>query len=172
MYDAIMNSLPQDSATRNPENLPEIHRVIVAAIIFSSDGKILMGKKNPHKGGVYPDAWHIPGGGVEESETLEGALTREMMEEVGLDVTNLAIKQLPDTGHGETVKTLENGTRVWCNMEFNHFEVRLDKPADVLAKELVPGDDLVELRWFSKDEISNIRQIPGGKEFFKKSGYL
>jgi hypothetical protein len=40
----------------------EIERTIVSALIFSQDGKLLMGKKDPAKGGVYPDCWHIPGG--------------------------------------------------------------------------------------------------------------
>lgn len=52
-----MNSEP------NPENLREITREIVSGLIFSADGKLLMGKKDPTKGGVYSDCWHIPGGG-------------------------------------------------------------------------------------------------------------
>jgi len=65
----------------------EIQRTIVSALIFSKDGKLLMGKKNPAKGGVYPDCWHIPGGGVEEKETLEQALKREVQEEVGINIS-------------------------------------------------------------------------------------
>ncbi len=57
-------------------------------------------------------------------------------------------------------------------MEFNHFELHLDKPAAQLAEELKSGDDLVELRWFSREEISGIQQIPGGKEFFIEAGYM
>lgn len=49
----------------------KINRIIVAALIFSKDGKLLMGTKDPRRGGVYSDCWHLPGGGVEEGETLE-----------------------------------------------------------------------------------------------------
>jgi 8-oxo-dGTP pyrophosphatase MutT (NUDIX family) len=28
-----------------------------------------MGQKDPNKGGVYSDYWHIPGGGVDNGET-------------------------------------------------------------------------------------------------------
>ena len=44
----------------------EIERTIVSGLVFSKDGKLLMGLKDPAKGGVYPDVWHIPGGGIDE----------------------------------------------------------------------------------------------------------
>jgi len=39
-----------------------INRDIVSAVILSKDFKILLGKKDPSKGGVYASSWHIPGG--------------------------------------------------------------------------------------------------------------
>ena len=157
----------------NQEHLREINRIISAAVIFSKDGKILMGRKDPAKGGVYPDAWHIPGGGVEPVETLEDAVTREIGQEVvGLDLSKYEVTHLPIVGEGASPKTLDTGERVWCNMQFNHFEVHLDKPAAELAQELKPGDDLVELRWFGRDELPNVQQIPGGEEFFVEAGYM
>jgi 8-oxo-dGTP pyrophosphatase MutT (NUDIX family) len=71
-----------------------IHRTIVSALIFSKDGKLLMGMKDPKNGGVYADCWHIPGGGVDEGETKEQALRREMLEEVGIDIANCTVAQL------------------------------------------------------------------------------
>ncbi len=109
----------------------EIHRVIVSALIFSKDGKLLMGLKDPSKGGVYPDAWHIPGGGVEEGETLQMALEREVLEEVGLSVEGSTMVQLETKRSGSSEKTLkESGERVLCHMEFNYFEVHLAQDAD------------------------------------------
>lgn len=56
-------------------------------------------------------------------------------------------------------------------MEFNRFEVHInDKLADEI--ELHLKDDLIEARWFSKEELANIKQIPGGKEFFQEAGYI
>lgn len=157
----------------NKEKLREIYRKIASAIIFSKDGKMLLGKKDPSKGGVYPDDWHIPGGGVEENETLEDALTREITQEViGLDISKYNLKKIPLIGKGETVKTLSSGERVWCKMEFNRFEIHLDKSASELVQEVAPGDDLVELRWFSKAELATVSQAADGKEFFKQAGYI
>ncbi len=149
-----------------------IHRIIVSAVIFSKDGKMLMGKKDPSKGGVYPDVWHIPGGGIDEGESMEQALIREVMEEVGIDIHNYNITKIPMVGNGTTEKTLkETGEKVLCEMEFNRFEVHIDdKNADDI--ELNLEDDLVEAKWFSRDELLEVKQIPGGKEFFEEMGYM
>jgi hypothetical protein len=55
-------------------------------------------------------------------------------------------------------------------MEFNRFEVYLDKSSDEVA--LKPTDDLVELRWFDKRDLAYVKQIPGGREFFQERGYI
>lgn len=155
---------------RNPERLREIFRPIASLIILSSDDKLLMGRKDPAAVGVYPDAWHIPGGGVDEGESLEDTARREGFEEVGLDLADVKLRLLPFVGHGATTKTLASGEQVWCKMTFNRFEARLNKQAGDV--ELRPTDDLVELRWFDRDELSTINMIPGGKEFFVQAGYM
>ena len=149
----------------------EIQRTIVSALIFSKDGKLLMGKKDPKKGGVYADFWHIPGGGVEEGETLEQALKREVAEEVGIDISPYKATKIPIEGSGTTEKILETGEKVLCHMNFNRFEVRItDKTAKEIKLHL--ADDLVEAKWFSAKELPNVKQIPGGKEFFKQAKYI
>lgn len=149
----------------------EIQRTIVSALIFSKDGKLLMGMKDPSKGGVYTDCWHIPGGGINDGETFEDTLKREVQEEVGIDITPYKKIQIPLKGYGTAEKTLENGERVLCNMEFNRFRVDItDKNADEINLNL--DDDLAEVRWFSRDELPNVKQIPGGKEFFQEIGLI
>ena len=63
-------------------------RIIVSAIIENGKGEILIGKKHPNKG-VYLDAWHIPGGGIEEGERIEEGLKREIKEETNLEITDI-----------------------------------------------------------------------------------
>ena len=41
----------------------------------------------------------------------------------------------------------------------------------VLIK-LYLGDDLIKARWFRIGELTSVKQIPGGKEFFQKIGYI
>lgn len=149
----------------------EIERTIVSALIFSKDGKLLMGKKDPAKGGVYSDCWHIPGGGIDEGENLEQALQREIKEEVGIDVSPYHPVLIPEKDHGAAEKTLSSGEKVLCKMEFNRFRVDIgDKLASEVKIDL--GDDLIEIRWFSRKELPNVKQIPGGTEFFQKIGLI
>ena len=63
-------------------------RVGSVALIKNKDDKYLICKM-PKDRGVYPGQWGIPGGGVEDGETMYEALEREVMEEVGLKVRNV-----------------------------------------------------------------------------------
>ena len=148
----------------------EIHRTIVSALIFSKDGKLLMGMKDPEKGGVYSDSWHIPGGGIDEGETFEEALEREILEETGISVSSYNPVPIGSIGKGTSEKTLKTGERVLCHMEFNRFRVDIDQDAEDIA--LTLNDDLVTLKWFSRDELQNAKQIPGGSEFFREIGIM
>ncbi len=151
--------------------LREISRIIVSAVILSKDKKVLMGRKDPSRGGVYPDCWHIPGGGVDEGETLEQALEREIAEETGIDVAPYKPKLLPYKDTGVSEKTLKDtGEKVICNMEFNRFKVEIDKNADEIKLKL--SDDLIETRWFTMEELPGVKQVPGGREFFQKIGLI
>ena len=129
-----------------------------------------MGRKDPTKGGVYPDAWHIPGGGIDEGESMTEALARELQEEVGLDISQARVVPVDIVGNGTAEKTLQDGERVRCHMEFNRFEVHLDKNSAEI--EIAPSSDLVELCWFTPEELLTIQHIPGGREFFQEMGYM
>lgn len=152
----------------NPEHLRAVTRIIASTVLISSDGKILMGRKD--KGGVYSNAWHIPGGGVKDGETLVAAAAREVLEETGLEVPEREFVALEKVWHGADAKTLKTGERVWANMEFNHFEVRFDKPAAQLTARAT--GDLIDLTWFSRAELKKVEHIPGGEEFFVDQGYM
>lgn len=149
----------------------KIKRKIASALIFSKDHKILMGKKDPAKGGVYSDCWHIPGGGIDDGEIIEQALKREVFEETGIDISPYQIKSIPLIGSGLAQKTLKTGEKVMCQMEFNRFEIKIhDKKSNEIK--ITPTDDLIEIKWFSAEELLNIKHIPGGLEFLKNSGYI
>ncbi len=148
-----------------------IQRTIVSALIFSKDGRLLMGMKDPNSGGVYADCWHIPGGGVDEGETQEQALRREMLEEVGIDIADCKVTLADDQGSGETEKTLKDtGEKVLCNMKFYVYRVDVDSNAADIALE--PSDDLVKLEWV---DLANLREhtlTPPSVTLFSRLGYL
>ncbi len=145
--------------------LREIHRDIVSALIFSSDGKLLMGKKDPNKGGVYAYCWHIPGGGIDDGEDKITALIREVNEETGLHIDSADL--VDDLGRGDSKKTLkETGEEVLCHMTFNVYKATITKPADKIP--LTSTDDLVELKWFTPEELKGIELTPPSIELFKR----
>lgn len=55
---------------------------IVKAVLLSPKG-ILLGRRSPDRR-AYPNRWSFPGGHVEEGESMETALQREIQEELGL----------------------------------------------------------------------------------------
>lgn len=98
-----------------------IHRDIAGAFIFSSDGKLLLGKSI--KGGVYKDRWIVPGGGIDEGETPVEGMKREVFEEVDLDVSDAKITKFEGVHDGESLKTLrDTGEGVLVKMRFSTIE--------------------------------------------------
>ncbi len=149
-----------------------IHRDIVSALIFSKDGKLFQGKKHPKEGGVYPDCWHIPGGGIQDGEDQRTALKREMQEETGIDITPYTVELIDDQGRGESTKRLkETGEEVFCQMTFNIYKILInDKNADEITISL--NDDLAEYHWIHLAELSSFKLTPPSVELFTRLGYL
>lgn len=101
------------------------------AIIEKNNQVLLIKRKiNPFKGD-----WDLPGGFVEENETLEQALGREVKEE-----TNLEIISYNYYGSALTAYT---------NKSDNHLGQNLGSCFICLTQgELKPGDDAIELKFF------------------------
>ncbi len=51
--------------------------------LFVQQGTVLLARRSPQRR-TYPNLWSFPGGHVEENETLDEALIRELREEVGV----------------------------------------------------------------------------------------
>jgi 8-oxo-dGTP pyrophosphatase MutT (NUDIX family) len=145
-----------------------VERRIVSAFIVSSDGKVLLGKKDPDQGGVYPNSWHNPGGGVDVNETDEEALSREVLEETGIDISQSEKVRIDDRGVGEASKTLSTGEKITVRMQFNIYKVVLNKPSTKV--ELIPRGDLVGLAWFPIDSLEHMRLTPPAIELIARKG--
>jgi 8-oxo-dGTP pyrophosphatase MutT (NUDIX family) len=127
---------------------------VVASAIIELNGKILLGKKGTGVG-PYPDAWHFPGGGIKlEEESVEDAVRREVKEETGLDLA-----RVEKVGFEEDFKPNKHGEMT--HYLFIIFKVR---PTSV---DFTPGDDLVELKWFPKEELSGLNMPEPSKKALK-----
>lgn len=126
-----------------------VHRDIVGGYIFSKDGKLLLGKNR--NGGVYEGAFVVPGGGVDQGETKEIALHREILEETGIDINKAKITFLYQSS-GESEKTLrDTNERVFVEMDFYDYRIDLVQNSNKVA--LKTEDDWLEPRWFKIDEL-------------------
>jgi 8-oxo-dGTP pyrophosphatase MutT (NUDIX family) len=110
-------------------------RGVVAVVV--RDGRLLVIKRSQSV--AAPGAYCFPGGGIEAGESIEEALKREMLEELG--VTCGAMRRLWEN------RTVRGVHLTWC-------EVELEDPCVI-----VPNlDEVEDLAWHSPMEI---RQLPG-----------
>lgn len=113
-----------------------------ACAILKRDGKILLGRRAAHRK-AYPLCWDVIGGRVEEGETLEDALHRELGEEIGIaPVSYEALGSVVDNGpqeRGEATYHMHL-VRAWTGGE----------PA-------MMDDEHTELAWFT---IENACALP------------
>lgn len=144
-------------------------RTIVSAVLVSKDKKVLLGKVRD--GGVYPNCWHIPGGGVDGDETKDQALIREVKEEVGIDINGLEQVLLSDTDTGTAQKVdKDDGETYEIEMSFNTY--RIDLPLNSDDIEVSLDDDLKEYRWVALDDLGDYKHTPPSEKLFTKLGWL
>jgi 8-oxo-dGTP diphosphatase len=116
----------------------------VGALFIRPDGKVLLGLRAPAKK-VWPRHWDTIGGRVEEGESLEEALSREVQEEVGVTPTQFrliaTVKERQPEMYGDALHHVYAVTS-WVGGE----------PAKVC-------DEHTELRWFSISEMLLLTNI-------------
>lgn len=93
-------------------------------------------------GFLYP-----PGGKMEEGETVEETLKRELLEELGLTIE--PIRQI-----AKTPGDIEGQETYWweCN---------------IVRGEIVKSEEIAEVGYFSKQEIEELSVWPATKAFFR-----
>jgi len=75
----------------------------IAAIILENDaGEILLYLRDNKPGLPFPHHWDLFGGHVEEGETVEEALVREVQEELGLELREYTFFREYDCREGDT----------------------------------------------------------------------
>jgi ADP-ribose pyrophosphatase len=120
---------------------PNCPQVAVGAIVFKEDKVLLVLRGKP----PAVNLWSIPGGSVELGETLQEATEREIREEAGITIRAREPVY--------TFDVLERDNK--DNVRFHY--VIVDLAADYISGELRPGDDAIDVRWFSADEVNKLK---------------
>lgn len=81
--DALTAAVPGECFVGWPCSNPLMHEVVVAALV--RQGRVLLVHRSLNRR-AYPGVWDLPGGHIEAGETELDALTREMHEELGVQI--------------------------------------------------------------------------------------
>ncbi len=110
---------------------PDTPRVGIGIVVLRGDEVLLVRRgRAPALG-----AWSLPGGGQELGETAVAAARRELREETGLEVGELAL-----LAHVDSIHRDETG-----RIQF-HYTI-LDFVADYAGGVAVAGDDVSDVAW-------------------------
>ena len=126
---------------KQKNDYPGHPRVAVGAVVFKGGCVLLVRRGQP----PAEDQWAIPGGSVEIGETLREAAEREILEETGIQIR--ASKPI------YTFDVIERDTA--GKVRFHY--VIVDLAADYIGGEPKPGDDALEARWVSANEIKDLK---------------
>lgn len=120
-------------------------RLIVVPVIQRRDGRVLLCRK-PNDRGVFPGQWGLPGGGVEDGETIEDALRREVREELQLELDSIR----PAYFKGEEHEKLYAGGR-----RETMYMVFLISVCTVGGADPVLNDEFEAFAWIAPDELAS-----------------
>jgi len=110
--------------------------VVVGAL--TREGRVLLVHRSPNKR-AYPNVWDLPGGVIEPGESALGALTRELHEELGVQITTGSASHLCRLAAGPTEEPAV--LSAWLVRDWQ------GTPANVAREE---HDDI---RWFGLEEL-------------------
>lgn len=117
--------------------------IVVAAALVEPGGRILLQQRAP--GRAMAGLWEFPGGKVDEGETPEEALVRELEEELGIlvDAGALVPACFASAANGERhMILLLYVCRAWQGeaRALDASALRWERPADMRALPMPPAD--------------------------------
>ena len=122
-------------------------KLVAACALINEQGKVLINKRP--EGKDYAGYWEFPGGKVEENETPEEAIIRELKEEINIDVSAACLAPL-----SFTEKNYEK-----------YYVVVLLYVCRKWEGFMKPMENQ-ELAWTFPNDIADYKVLPADKSFF------
>jgi 8-oxo-dGTP diphosphatase len=119
---------------------PDRPIVGVGAVVWRGDRVLLVRRGKPPRQGQ----WSLPGGAQQLGETLREAVTREVREETGLELSDLRL-----------LTTVDLVDRDPDGRVRYHYTL-VDFTAEAPLGEPVAGDDAAAVAWFALDELPGL----------------
>jgi 8-oxo-dGTP diphosphatase len=130
-------------------------RLAARAIVVDDDERVLLVMFDF---GDRGEVWATPGGGIEEGESDEGAVRRELAEEAGLDECELGPLVWTRT------HVVPRGGGLWDGQTERYYLVRTPafEPAPRLSWEELRAEAMTAIRWWDLDELeaTDVRFAP------------
>ncbi len=115
--------------------------LVVACALIDADGRILMSRRSPYQD--FAGLWEFPGGKVEQGETPEQSLVRELWEELGVEPCAECLEPFSFASH-----------------QYADFHLLMPLYLCRQWDGIVQAKEGQELRWCFADEISNLKLLP------------
>lgn len=95
------------------------HTEVAVGVLLRSDGALLLSTRPPGK--AYAGYWEFPGGKIEAGETVEQALRRELIEELGITIGPAEVWKVTEHDYPHALVRLH-----WCKVWdwMGEFEMR------------------------------------------------
>ena len=122
------------------------YRVTVKGLYVRDDTVLLIKDSTCFIGGTQVTRWELPGGGMDFGETFTDALVREVREEMGIEVTQVADKPT----YMWTFKKLNSRNMEW------YYILPLAFSFDVHDLTITPTSECQEARFFTKEELQKL----------------
>ena len=120
----------------------------IVSVIVVADQRVLLLLRDDNPEIRDPNCWQLPGGGVEENETPDEAVKRELQEEIGIIPSSLRFLISPSA---ET-------------------HVYLARLTNEEVKNIKKGNEGKDLRFFSFDELSQTPLTRKLKDIIQSQG--
>ena len=140
------------------------YRQSTIAAVINKNNKILVVQKE----GWHDNEWAFPGGGVEENETPEQAVSRELREELGTDKLELVVKSLVMSQYDWPDEVIERKVKEglhWRGQQVSQFLFKFLGNDNEL---IFPPEEIIRGLWVNISDLHQYLIFPNQFENVEK----